>query len=257
MSCSSRMIRRAALTAIVAAGAVPFTLSQHAAASGRPARTSAPCAALGTYQIGAPVIPNAMSAPGKPTTPPTPTHVMVVVPFQPLAGSLTISSYSACGQPTSGTFTARRTLLEPPGFERPNRAAIVCAMHCWPAPGIVSIAGSFVQDPLHPGDPTYVSVSATMTTTRTGPPLGRACSTTQPCSMGVPITSTVAITGITGYLQVGAASSAAQPSGPTVGTQSATLSFLPPPAAGTTEIPSVVVLSGWRGHHFYKPPVAP
>jgi hypothetical protein len=100
--------------------------------------------------------------------------------------------------------------------------------------GVQAASGSIAQDPTHAGDPLYVRVSATITTTRPAPVLGLMCPRKSACSTNRVITSTLTFAGVTGYLQV-----------PPLG-QTATLSFLPPPATGDGTASSALVLDGAR-----------
>src|SRR5205814_1689545 len=113
--------------------------------------------------------------------------------------------------------------------------AIPCAMPCCGVPvpcglpptGVISATGQFVQDPMHPSDPVYVTVSATVTTARLRPQLGIPCSNVTGCPPSSVMTSTATFTDITGYLQV-----------PPPAGQMVTLSFLPPPTASTDVAPT-------------------
>ncbi len=118
-------------------------------------------------------------------------------------------------------------------------------MYCGVVPmGIVAANGAFAQDPTHGTDPTYILVSAVITSVRPGPALGVPCSERYGCPAPSVITSTVAFTDVTGYLQVAADGA------------SATLSVLPPPTSSTTTsegsaesllAPSPLILSGYKG----------
>src|SRR5947209_4765851 len=113
----------------------------------------ASCAILGTYHLGARVLPLATSARGHAGVPtPAPGHARVAAAIaQPawlLGGSLVISAYTGCGGATMGSFTVHRTAVGP-GIYGPRRGAraIPCAVSCWlPPTGVISATGRFVQD---------------------------------------------------------------------------------------------------------------
>ena len=217
-------------------GAARGTTAQ---ARGAPSKMS--CAVVGTYYIGPRVMPEqsharpgVLSVAGRPSRP---TTAIAIGPWTS-TGTLTISAYSGCGQSTSGAFTVRRSLMGPP-IERPQtgRTSIACiaGRPCgFPVTGVISATGSFAQDVAHPQDPTYVTVSATVVTGRPGPQLGRPCSADTGCPPPTVIRSTVTFSNVTGYLQT------------TSDGQTATLSFLPPPANGG-QPPAVMALVATRG----------
>jgi len=209
------------------------------------------CAALGQYQVGPRVLPLA----SPPAIRPTPAHSHAparLIAFSFLRGTLTLSSYSGCGERTDGRFAIARAYEGPlPGPEQPrapHHVAIACpeqGMYCGVVPmGIVAASGAFAQDPTHGTDPTYILVSAVITSVRPGTALGVPCSERYGCPAPSVITSTVAFTDVTGYLQVAADGA------------SATLSVLPPPTSSTTTsegraesllAPSPLILSGYKG----------
>ncbi len=219
------------------AGAAHGTTAQ---ARATPSKMS--CAVLGTYDIGARALPEqsrtgsgALSVAGRPSRAGA---AIAITPWM-LTGTLTISAYSGCGQPTSGAFTVRRSLIGPP-IERPQagRTSIACiaGRPCgFPVTGVISATGSFAQDMTHPQDPTYVTVSATVVTGRPGPQIGRPCSADTGCPAPTVIRSTVTFSHVTGYLQT------------TSDGRTATLSFLPPPAANGGQPPAVMALVATRG----------
>lgn len=231
-------IAMAAMTAlsvpVLAAQAAPIRVSRGPQPRG--------CAALGTYQIGPRALPmrphpRAHSGTQPRRSAPAGRPVVIAWPVSALRGTLTISAYSACGQPTAGTFSVQRLLVRPP-IQPYHRAikAIPCAEVCgWPPAGVITATGSFSQDALHPHDATFVTVSATITSTRPGPPMGRPCSATYGCPPPSVIISSVSFSAVTGYLQV------------VPGGQSAILTFLPPPSANNAAAPQPLTLQGWRG----------
>lgn len=244
-----------AITAMIAAPAVP-ALAFHTAhgPAARPAASS--CPALGAYQIGPRLLPLRPSPPQHSGARPSPSAsghgqaqpwasgsgqgqsgVAIAWPLSALTGALTITAYSPCGAPTSGTFSVHRLPLRTP-IRQPNRhgTTLPCAVPCyWPATGVISATGRFVQDTLHPNDPTFVAVSATISTARPGPMMGRPCSTHTGCPPPSVTVSSVSFNAVTGYLQVAP------------GNQSATLTFLPPPDGSSAAAPSALALQGWRG----------
>jgi hypothetical protein len=192
----------------------------------RPALTAqGQCAVVGTYRVGGPPYP--VSSPGPQASPRSawPGHGPGAA-FTVLRGALVITAYRGCGAPTLGTFSVRRSIIGP----LPNQPSNILV----PLTGVQAASGTFAQDPTHAGDPLYVRVSATITTTRPAPMLGLMCPR-KGCPTNRVITSTLTFAGVTGYLQ------APSPPG-----QTAILSFLPPPAAGDGTAPSALVLAGTR-----------
>jgi hypothetical protein len=153
----------------------------------------------------------------------------LAVPGGQLRGTLVIRAYTGCGGATTGSFTVRRSPLGTPLYGPPRTIPAL------PPTGVISASGHFAQDPMHPRDATYLLVSATITTARLRPQHGTPCSTPTGCPSVMVITSTATFRDVTGYFQV------PSPAGQTV-----TLSFLPPPVAGTAVAPSALVLQGWR-----------
>jgi len=230
-----------ALTAIVfpSGGPVPWD-GAHAA--------GAACGVVGIYQVG----PSVEGVPG-----PTPQGSAVsaaarpgasALPLWALRGTLRVEAYSRCGSPIQGTFAVRRMpfpqQVQPDAARgstlgaSPRAQAIICRPTCPSAQGVMAATGTFVSDPAHGNDPLYVQVSATITSSQLGPAMGRPCTPQGGCPHSSVITSTVTMTAVTGYLQV--------PSG-VANPRTIVLSFLPPPAGGSTLPPQVVVLEGRRG----------
>jgi len=228
-------------------GAYHIGLDLTPAQSGAPASPIAPTASSTAASSG-PVTPTASSTAAS-SGPVAPAHAGAVyaAPTFSWQGTLILSGYSGCGQSngrTAGTFSIQRGIDEPP-IEQPRRqgAKIACPLpldlerRCgFPALGVVSAVGRFTWDAMHPSDALYVTVSAVVTTTRRGPELGIPCSVERGCPPPTIITSTVVITAISGYLQATASDG-----------RRVVLSFLPPPAADTSVVPTPLVLYGWRG----------
>jgi hypothetical protein len=154
-----------------------------------------------------------------------------------------------------GSFSVQRSPMGPPiyGPQRGRGALAMpcavpcCAVSCWlPPTGVISATGQFAQDPMHPTDSSYVTVSATVTTARLGPQRGIPCSNVTGCPAPIVITSTLTFTDVTGYVQV------PSPAGPM-----AALSFLPPPAPSTGLAPTAMELQGWRGTTVPRPVPVP
>ena len=243
MHYSLRMIRT-----LVVAGAVTILGALGGAIGSVPAwaQRALPqtvCAALGTYQIGPRIVPERSGTrTGVSSGTVRPRHATTAIVARPwlLRGSLTLSSYSGCGQPTAGTFSIQRGVVGPP-IERSQGqgAAIPCPMEgpCgFPVTGVISATGAFTQDAAHASDPLYVTVSATITMAHPGPRQGRPCATQTGCPPATVITSTVTMMNVTGYLQATASDG-----------QRVVLSFLPPPTSAGDAAPTPLVLDGWRG----------
>lgn len=206
-------------------------------AAARPQAQSS-CVALGTYRVRqsslaeSAVRPHASQGRRMRTTTASPVHPW---DFQ---GTLIISAYTGCGIPTRGTFSMSRAMAGPPPAQpiTPNPSGR-CSGPCpRPVTGLLGVSGTFAQDTVHGADPLYVTVSAAMTMTRPGPPHGPLCSDETGCPPFTVITSTVAFTSVTGYLQGGV----------TAGS-SVTLSFLPPPAPHSAVAPVALTVMAGRG----------
>ncbi len=243
MNVSLKMARTLVVAGMVIVSGALADAAHGTTAQARGAPSTMSCAALGTYHIGS-IIPRVTpeqprtgsgvsSVSGRPSR-----DALAIAPWL-LIGTLTISSYSGCGQSTSGTFTVQRSLLGPvikrPGTARTSIACVAGPPCGIPVTGVISATGSFAQDMTHPQDPTYVTVSATVVTARPGPQMGRPCSTNTGCPPSTVIRSTVTFNNVTGYLQT------------TSDGQTATLSFLPPPAANSGQPPAVMALVATRG----------
>ncbi len=239
------MTRGLGVTGMVVLLAASGGVTQRAPAWARGGLPQAACAALGAYQIGPRNVPQRSGArPGAASRTGGLTHATVAIVPRPsvLRGTLTLSGYSGCGQPTVGTFSIQRGVVGPPIEQsRGGGAAMICPMEgsCgFPVTGVISATGAFAQDAAHASDPLYVTVSAVMIMARPGLPQGRPCApgTETGCPAATVITSTVTLTNVTGYLQVVPADG-----------QRVVLAFLPPPTSASGAAPTALVLDGWRG----------
>ena len=201
-----------AAVVVVGAGAADGLTRLDAVRATTSVAAGAACAAVGVYLVGPRVLPMA-PAPNRSGAPlaqaPGSTATMLTTYYLgALRGSLRIRAYSGCGAPTAGSFAVTRVALGPPIERNATRGAvrpgIACRLPCYAPVGVQSATGSFAQDPRHPGDPLYVAVSATITSTRLGPQMGRPCSTRDGCPPPNVITSTATLSDVTGYLQVNA-----------------------------------------------------
>ena len=254
MNFSLKMVRTIVVAGMALGSGVLAATAHGTTAQARGAPSKMSCAALGMYHIGSigprltPEQPRTGSSVLSVTGRPSRARAAIAIGPWMLTGTLTISAYSGCGQSTagasgasatSGAFVVRRSLVGP-AIERPgtSRTSIACiaGRPCgFPVTGVISATGSFAQDMTHPQDPTYVTVNATVVTARPGPPMGRPCSATAGCPPSTVIMSTVTFSNVTGYLQTAADG------------QTATLSFLPPPAANSGQPPAVMTLTATRG----------
>jgi len=243
MDSSLRMIRVMGVVGMVTILGALGGATRRAPVQARGILPRTACAALGAYQIGARIVPErAGTHPGVSSGTARPGRATTAIVSRPwlLRGTLTLSGYSGCGQPTAGTFSIQRSVVGPP-IERPRGqgATMMCPLEgsCgFPVTGVISATGSFTQDAAHASDPLYVLVSATITTARPGPQQGRPCSTQTGCPPATVIMSTVTMTNVTGYLQATATDS-----------QRVILSFLPPPTSASDAAPTPLVLDGRRG----------
>ena len=129
----------------------------------------APCAALGTYQVGPRILPAATRwtarLQGRPAQSSDRSIASAGQPWM-LRGTLVLSAYSGCGQSTMGTFAVRRTMIGPP-LGPGSRAR--CSGPCpQPVAGVLAATGTITQDAAHATNPLYVRVSAIITATRPG-----------------------------------------------------------------------------------------
>ena len=229
-------LRGSAARGAIAAPVSPVT----AATSGIVAARSADCAVLGPYQVGMPgryqpVRPGTIALATRPNQ-----GTGIDVPYG-WYGQLVISSYSGCGQgATTGTLLVRRGSSGPP-IAQPEHGAVrplvPCAGPC-AAYGIVGISGTFTESSSSQATPAIVRLNVAITTTvpmtrpATGP--GAPCSPSSGCIGTRTVTRTVALSGLTGQIDV-------QPEDRRV-----TLSFTLPAMAGSAA-PTPIVLYGSRG----------
>jgi len=243
MHCSLRMTRTIGIVGTVAVLGALGGATRRAPVQARGTLPQTACAALGAYHIGSRILPErAGTRPGVSSGTARPGRATAAIVARPwlLRGTLTLSGYSGCGQPTAGTFSIQRSVVGPP-IERPRgqRTAMMCPLEgsCgFPVTGVLSATGTFAHDAAHAADPLYVTVSATITAARPGPQQGRTCSTQTGCPPATVIMSTVTMTNVTGYLQAAASDG-----------QRVVLSFLPPPTSASDAAPTPLVLDGWRG----------
>jgi len=243
MHCSVRVTQAIGMVGTVAVLSALGGAPRSAPVQARGILPQTACAALGAYQIGPRILPERSGArSGMSSGVAGPRHAATANVSQPwlLRGTLTLSGYSGCGQPTAGTFSIRRGAIGPP-IEQPRGqgATMMCPLEgsCgFPVTGVISATGAFTQDAAHATDPLYVTVSATITTARSDPRQGRPCSTQTGCPPATVITSTVTMTNVTGYLQAVASNG-----------QRVVLSFLPPPTPASDVAPTPMALYGWRG----------
>lgn len=219
---SRHLMAKVALPLAVTLIGVPAAAFRADPAQHRTLAPQAQCAAVGTYGVGGPPYPESSTRPKA-----SPGSSGTGAAFSVLRGTLVVSAYRGCGTPTLGTFSVRRIIVGPVPARSPNILV--------PLTGVEGASGTFSQDPAHAGDPLYVRVSATITSTRPAPPLGLACRPNSGCPAYRVITSTLAFTDVTGYLQLP----------PPMG-QTAILSFLPPPPSTSSSAPSALVLAGTR-----------
>ena len=235
---------------------VPTCYPARGALASTPGRTGVAgiCTVLGTYLVGPRAIgivlqPKGPQPGGAPALYPYPYTTAV------LTGTVTLAAYSACGVPTGGSFAVHALLRPPYPYPAPPRAGgsgsgAVIAQPAIFGTTVLTATGTFVQDPGHPKDHGYVSVSGTVSYGRYSYGCAPICD--QPrahgaiacpqdgCGQpGVPVVSRVAtFTGITGYLRLQA--------GPPAGVA---LLFLPPPelVATAASASQLIFLYGLRG----------
>ncbi|HXT35784.1 MAG TPA: hypothetical protein VN837_09430 [Chloroflexota bacterium] len=206
------------------------------------------CAALGRYHVGRTIPPPIQPSPQGTGSPTSSTAIAQPYLGGVLTGTITLSSYTACGAATTGSFSVALSAARIPlpmassghvgstGETRTSTAAIIY-------PGFVgttvlTATGTFSQDPTHPRDPLYLSVDASVTYGRFTlgcPPIcgaqrapGAPMCVPVGCRPGETVSRVSDFTGVTGYLRVQAAS-AGLPA-------TVALSFLPPPDAKATSI---------------------
>jgi hypothetical protein len=137
-------------------------------------------------------------------------------PLNGLTGTLTITAYTACGGATAGSFDVH-SLVRPvrwpqperPGVRAPGSGAIVFPI--FGGTGVLTATGTIAQDTAHPGDPTYLSVTAKVIYGRYGltcPPIcansgsnARACPAAG-CTYTTVVTRTASFGSVTGFLRL-------------------------------------------------------
>ncbi|HVA92538.1 MAG TPA: hypothetical protein VNL71_22180 [Chloroflexota bacterium] len=214
-------------------------------AAGEPAQAhqgGASCAALGVYHVGRTIPPPIIPLPQGSIKGGAPTTTAIAYPFLGggvLTGTITLSSYTACGSPTAGSFSVALSQNRIPlpmastsGAPVTGQTTITSTLTLVMASSTVLTAtGTFKQDRAHPNDPVYLSVSGSATYGRYVlgcPPLcGAQKAPDAPmcvpvgCKTGETVSRVSNFTGITGYLRVQPAGSGAL--------ASLALDFLPPP----------------------------
>ena len=129
-----------------------------AQAMGAHQRAAQGCAAAGVYTVGTGLAALSQPSTGGPNYP----------EWGGLQGTVTLTSYTACGARTSGSFAVRLP-FHPRPFEQPQSsargsttpaAASVIVANPLSNTTVLSATGTFVQDTAHFADPGYVLVSA-------------------------------------------------------------------------------------------------
>jgi hypothetical protein len=172
-----------------------------------------PCPAIGTYAVGAtaPVPGTARSGSG----------AAIAIPYPGilggLTGILTITGYTGCGGTTAGSFDVHTParplpLMRPlrPGERAPGSGAAFYPV--LGATGVLTATGTIAQDANHPGDPTYLSITANVIYGRYGlscPPIcansGNSARVPCPaagCAYTTQVTRTAAFGSVTGFLRL-------------------------------------------------------
>lgn len=215
------------LLLVVAGVPVAHTVQAHS--------STAACPALGTYTLNRPFPPPLVQAPrGSNQLPPT-----YAYPYWwtgALSGTITLSSYSACGVPTAGSFSVHLTRFRyggplpevPQNSRTAGGTAIAVPLPILAGTTVLTATGTIAQDAAHANDGTYTTVGATIIygrETLSCPPLcgaqpegGTIRCVPVACEPSEVVTRTATFSGITGYLRV-------QPGTP----YAVALSFLPPP----------------------------
>ena len=232
-----------AIVALISGLIVPWS-------SGKPAQAHqawATCAALGRYHVGKTIPTPIEPAPQGTGSSPSPTAIAQPYLGGVLTGTITLSSYTACGAATSGSFSVALSPARIPlpmassghvGITGATRTSTTAAIVY---PGFVgttvlTATGTFSQDPTHSRDPLYVSVDASVTYGRFTlgcPPIcgaqrapGAPMCVPVGCHPGETVSRVSDFTAVMGYLRVQATSAG--------GPASLALSFLPPPDAKAT-----------------------
>ena len=231
---TTRLVLSLAATLPLTLAAVRTPASYAAPRAAHRAAPAPACATVGTYIVG----PRSLGVLPQPGSSPT----LYPYPYTTgvLTGTIGIASYSACGVPTAGSFAAHLLLRPPYPYPAPPRAggsgsSAVIAQPAIFGTTVLTATGTFVQDPGHPKDSGYISVSGTVSYGRYSYGCATICDQPQvhgaiACpqdgcgQLGKPVVSRVAtFTGITGYLRLQAGPPAA-----------VALLFLPPPEPSAT-----------------------
>jgi hypothetical protein len=196
-----------ALCAMIAVGSTagsPAASAHHMAA---------PCPAIGTYAVGAtaPVPGAAQSGTG--------TAIAIPYPgfLYGLTGILTITGYTGCSGTTTGSFDVHSPVrpLNGPQPEQPGVRAPGSVAPIYPvvgATGVLTATGTIAQDASHPGDPTYLSITANVIYGRYSlacPPIcakggnnARLPCPAAGCAYSTVVTRTAAFGSVTGFLRM-------------------------------------------------------
>ncbi len=139
MDSSLRMIRVMGVVGMVTILGALGGATRRAPVQARGILPRTACAALGAYQIGARIVPErAGTHPGVSSGTARPGRATTAIVSRPwlLRGTLTLSGYSGCGQPTAGIFSIQRSVVGPP-IERPRGqgATMMCPQWVRPAHG--------------------------------------------------------------------------------------------------------------------------
>jgi len=154
---------------LLAATALP-----DASAVGAGHRDAQNCPALGTYMVGPRLVSSTGSQQGSVTSQSGSAKAGPAIIYPSgagaLSGTLTLTALTGCGSAaTSGSFAVHSIFrpipapMQPaPGQPRSGAGASTVIVPSFFGSGVLTATGTLVQDPLHPTDPTYVGVSATV-----------------------------------------------------------------------------------------------
>ncbi|HWE61531.1 MAG TPA: hypothetical protein VHB98_07455 [Chloroflexota bacterium] len=205
-------------------------------------------AALGAYVVGLPPL----AVPG--TTPRSGAPAIPYPYYGGLRGTILLSGAPACHTNPAGSFNVHLEYQASSGAGSSKQHGSSGAAGAYPvlplsATSVLTATGTFSPDAAHPNDPTYVSVSATITYGRATYPCSACFAPRNGASIVCPeagcgpvhliVARVVTFTNITGYLHLQSGSPA-----------TLALAFLPPPdmAVATTAAMAVqpLILSGRR-----------